>query len=753
MGSAAESGVIWRGCGMIWGGREMDFYADGNKSQKLITHIDGVRNNASFFSRAFGCEAWGALIGDWHDLGKFMNAFQLYMLEDEQRIEHAVVGGRYATDQFDDTLRRLALQLTITCHHTGLQNSEALGKRLVNATQLVCEAIKNAPMDLLHRKLPEWPEWLNPPDVTAGKRKIDEWKRSLEFWIRMLHSCLVDADWLDAEKREPDSPKRPYFPSIEELRDKLDRYIDKKVSEAKKNDVNAQRKNVLDACRNTALSDPGNFSLTVPTGGGKTLSGMSFALNHAAKNKMKRVIVVIPYTSIIEQNASVYAEIFGRENVIEHHANIDPEKDTERNRLASENWDAPIVVTTNVQFFESLYANKNSRLRKLHNIARSVIILDEVQSLPPELLYPILDAIRELREHYGCSVVLSTATQPALKKRTSFICGLDAVKEIIPDAMKLSRDLVRVNIEWETDSAIEYSDISERILKENMQRVLVVTHKRKDARVLAGLLPENTYHLSASMCPSHRKDILNEVKKLLENETSIVRLVSTQLIEAGVDIDFPVVFRALAGIDSISQTAGRCNREGNDVNGGRLIVFRAPTDPPSGVLRLGKGITESLLNSSESDGFLRGDDGSLDLTSPAIYDTYFRLFYSGLQLDGAGVQNARASLDFPEVAKRFRMIDSATYPVVVPYKDAYKRLEIVRAKFKPSRDDFRSLQPFIVQIYSQEFQALNNIGAIGSIHEKAFLYLSLPYERLYDERFGLVVSEENLFPDYSKFNV
>lgn len=735
----------------------MDFYADGNKSQKLITHIDGVRNNASLFSKAFDCEAWGALLGDWHDLGKFMDAFQRYMLEDEQRIEHAVVGGRYATDQFDDPLRKLALQLAITCHHTGLQDSEALRKRLVNAAQMVRDAIKNAPEDLLHRNLPEWPEWLIPPIVTAEKQKIDEWKRSLEFWIRMLHSCLVDADWLDAEKRDPDVVKRPNFPSIDELRDELDRYIDAKVSDAKRNNwtpVNAQRKEVLDACRKSAITNTGYFSLTVPTGGGKTLSGMSFALNHAVENKMNRVIVVIPYTTIIEQNASVYAEVFGRENVIEHHSNLDPEKDTERNQLASENWDAPIIVTTNVQFFESLYTNKNSRLRKLHNISRSVIFLDEVQSLPPGLLYPILDAIRELREHYGCSVVLSTATQPSLKKLESFNCGLKEVKEIIPDSMKLSRDLARVNIEWETDRVMEYSDVAERILKENMQRVLVVTHKRKDARLLAGLLPENAYHLSASMCPSHRKDTLNKVKgELLKNEFSAVRLVSTQLIEAGVDIDFPVVFRALAGLDSISQTAGRCNREGKNVNGGRLIVFRAPTEPPAGILRLGKGITESLLNAHESDGVLRGDDGSLDLTSPATYDTYFRLFYSGVQLDGAGVQNARASLDFPEVAKRFHMIDSATYPVVVPYKDAYDKLDVIRAKFKPSRDDFRSLQSFVVQIYSHELQTLDNIGALGSIQEKSFYYLTPPYERLYDERFGLVVSEENLFPDYSKFNV
>ncbi|OPX99231.1 MAG: Reverse gyrase [Syntrophorhabdus sp. PtaB.Bin006] len=734
----------------------MEFYADGNKSQKLMLHIEGVRNNASTFSETFGCKAWGALLGDWHDLGKFMEAFQRYMLEDEQHIEHAVVGGRYTTDQFDDSLRKLALQFVITCHHTGLQNSEAVRKRLAIAAKLVQDAIKNVPDDLLKRKLPEWPGWLIPPSATAEKKKIDEWKRSLEFWIRMLHSCLVDADWLDAEKRNPEITKRPVFPLMHKLRDDLDRYVDAKVSEAKRNDwtsVNLQRKCVLDACRGSAIAPIGFFSLTVPTGGGKTLAGMSFALNHAVKHKLKRVIVVIPYTSIIEQNASVYAEVFGEKNVIEHHSDIDPEKDTERNRLATENWDAPIIVTTNVQFFESLYANKNSRLRKLHNISKSVIILDEAQSLPPGLLYPILDAMRELREHYGCSVVLSTATQPALKKRDSFLYGLDEVKEIIPDVLKLSRELARVNIAWEIDDTIEYSDISGRILKDNMPRVLVVTHKRKDARLLAALLPEGTYHLSASMCPLHRKDVIKTVKELLKNESSTVRLVSTQLIEAGVDIDFPVVFRALAGLDSILQTAGRCNREGKDPNGGRLIVFRAPTEPPAGILRLGKGITESLLNSNKSNAILPSDDGFLNLTSPAIYDTYFRLFYSGVQLDGAGVQNARASLDFPEVARRFCMIDSATYPVVVPYKDAYNRLEAIRAKFKPSRDDFRSLQPFVVQVYPQEFQALNNVGALGVMHDKAFFYLTSPYERLYDEHFGLVISEENLYPDYSRFNI
>lgn len=734
----------------------MDFYADGNRRQTLGEHINGVHKKTSRFSDSFGCHLWGRLIADWHDLGKFAKAFQEYMLEGGPRVEHAVVGGRYATERFPDDPRKLALQFCITCHHTGLQNFEHVKDRLLKASTLLEEALQNAPEELLSKKLPEWPFWLTPPPRSTETQQIENWKRSLEFWIRMLHSCLVDADWLDAERRDFENPSRPEFQAVEILRDKLDKQINETVLDAKNNNwtpVNQQREIVLNACRAAAKESPGFFSLTVPTGGGKTLSGMSFALNHALKNGLNRVIVVIPYTSIIKQNAKVYAKVFGPENVIEHHSSLTPEKDTERNRLASENWDAPIIVTTNVQFFESLYANKNSKLRKLHNIARSVVILDEVQSLPPRLLYSILDALRELRLHYGCSVVFSTATQPAFKKRAAFFYGLDGVREIIPDTMQLARNLVRVKVEWETDRVTGYAEIKDRIVSEKMDKVLVVTHKRADARQLAELLPPGTYHLSASMCPAHRDAVLERVREELPCKLKTVRLVSTQLIEAGVDIDFPVVFRAMAGLDSISQTAGRCNREGKlkdnegNLRDGHLIVFRAPTDPPPGVLRLGRDITNSLLKMEASEGVSRCSDGSLDLCSPEIFQTYFRLFYSGIQKDGAGVQTCRSQLDFPEVAKRFQMIDGETYPIVVPYKSAYQKLGEVRGKFLPTREDFRSLQQYIVQIYPNAFEDLRKAGALEPLHEKAFYYLTPQYERLYDQRFGLVVTKENLYPD------
>lgn len=731
----------------------MIFYADGDKKQILRQHIEGVSKKASTFSSGFRCAEWGALLGVWHDLGKYSDAFQQYMLAGKPQVEHAVVGGRYATDVFDDFLRRLVIQFVITCHHTGLQNQENVRQRLRKAARLMDDAIKNVPEDLLQRQLPDWPEWLSLPGKPFSKQEKEEWQRSLGFWIRILHSCLVDADWLDAEKRNIDAPKRPLFPSIRKLRDKLDSHIDKKVSDAQEQNwtkINIQRKMVLDACRNAADTKPGYFSLTAPTGGGKTLSAMSFALNHAVTNSLRRVIVVIPFTSIIEQNAEVYSSAIGKENVIEHHSSLDLENETERNRLASENWDAPIIVTTNVQFFESLFGNRNSKIRKLHNVARSVIVFDEVQSLPPRLLYPILDVMHELKNNYGCSLVFCTATQPALNKRKSLRIGLENVREIIPDRIKLARDLARVKVEWQKEQT-DYEKIAEHINQKQMKRVLIITHKRKDARELAQMMPEGTYHLSALMCAAHRREVLSEVKEKLNNKSATVRLVSTQLVEAGVDIDFPVVFRALGGIDSIAQAAGRCNREGS-LDEGRLIVFHAPTDPPKGVLRMGKDITESLLNLCSEDQIPTNSDGTLDFTHPDLFQTYFRLFYANSQLDSAGVQTARASFDFAEVAKRFRMIEDAeTYPLVVPCSDAYEnKVNTLRDKHLLNRDDFRALQPFIVQLYTHNFNRLNEAGALEFIHE-SFYCLTEPYKRLYDKRFGLVVDEDNLFADPSGF--
>lgn len=723
------------------------FYADGERIQTLLEHVNGVSSLAEKYAVTANSPGWGKLAGNWHDLGKYSQAFQKYMLEDGPKVEHAVVGARYAS-QFTDALHRLALQIVITCHHTGLQNPQHIAKRVTNATQLLGEALSNVPAELLDKRLPALPEWINPQSDKAAEY------RTLEFWIRILHSCLVDADWLDAEKRNINISQRPSFLSTEVLRNKLDIHIDEIIATAKDEnwtDVNRQREIVLQACRKAAVLKPGFFSLTVPTGGGKTLSAMSFALNHVVENELDRVVVVIPFTSIISQNAKEYADIFGRENVVEHHSSFTPKDEMvrRRNQLASENWDAPIIVTTNVQFFETLFANKNSKLRKLHNVVKSVIILDEVQSLPPGLLYPILEGLKELQAHYGCTIVLSTATQPALEKSNSLMIGLENVHEIIPDTISLARDLTRVQVEWDIDVVTEYIDIANRIRKESYSRALVVTHKRNDARELTRLLPQGCYHLSASMCPAHRQETIDAVKDQLKEQESSVHLVSTQLIEAGVDIDFPVVFRALAGLDSLSQTAGRCNREGK-ADSGLFVIFRAPTKAPAGILLRGIDKTESLLNSGDIAGVVRGADGNPDLMVPKNYQTYFKLFYFGEKKDGAGVQTYREKLDYPEVAKRFKLIDNETFPVVVPYGGAYDLLEGILQKDEPSRDDFRELQPFVVQIYEHEFSRLDEVGAIASIQGKSFYYLTVPYERVYAEKFGLLITDENLYPDESR---
>jgi len=732
--------------------KDSNFYAHSLKGQPpekwqpLEEHLKNVAEQAASFASEFGGEKWAYLAGLWHDLGKYNTSFQKYMFENGPQVEHAVVGGRYVT-QFDDPSRKFVLQVIITCHHTGLQNNERVKERIKNAFHLLQETIDNVPGDLLNRHLPYFPRWLKPPFRTQ------EDIRHLEFWIRMLHSCLVDADWLDAEKRNLSAMgKRPEFPELSVLRDKLDQYIDSKVAKAKKENwtqVNRQREIVLKACRNAANEKPGFFSLTVPTGGGKTYAAMSFALNHAVTNDMRRVIVVIPYTSIISQNAKVYSDVFGQHNVIEHHTNLSPERDTEWNRLATENWDAPIIVTTNVQFFESLFARKNSKLRKIHNIPRSVIILDEVQCLPPALLYPILDGLKELQQHYGCSIVLSTATQPALNKNDVLKEGLIDVQEIIPDTVSLVRNLNRVNVEWKLDEITEYGELARQIIDEGIKKVLIVTHKRKDARTMTQFLPSDTYHLSAAMCPAHKQDVIDKVSEEMKvkNANKVVRLVSTQLIEAGVDIDFPVVFRALAGLDSLSQTAGRCNREGKLVERGRFVVFCAPTEPPPGILRIGKDITFTLINSKGSKNVVWDKNGYPDLTRPENYQTYFWRFYSNQKLDAAGVQTCRERFNFADVADNFRMIDNETYSVVVPYKNAYDLLKNIRRKEFPSRDDYRALQPYIVQVYKEDFVRLIQAGAIEPLFENSFYYLTPPYERLYDKKFGLIVEEENIYPD------
>jgi len=661
-------------------------------------------------------------------------------------VDHAGAGAALAVAK-DGRLGPL-LAFCIAGHHGGLPNGKQwkpgaprpLAERVQEARQALEEARANAPRAITEAALPPLPALFRPAGGREDRTDLLLARRRLAFWIRFLYAALVDADFLDTEAFYRPGVRESAtagYADIPTLRARLDRYLAERFGGARPTPVNRARREVLEACRRAAERLPGVFTLTVPTGGGKTLSSMAFALRHAERHGLRRVIYVAPFTSIIEQNAEAYREALGAENVIEHHSNLDPEQETDRNRLASENWDAPVVVTTAVQFFESLFANKPSRCRKLHNVARSVLILDEAQTLPTRFLSVVLEALKELVAHYGCTVVLSTATQPALGKRESLPEGFDRATEIAPAPADLARRLRRVRFEWPDPDApaARWSDLAERLARH--RQVLAVVHRRADARDLARLLPEEgRFHLSALMCAAHRKAVLDRVKAALEADRPC-RLVSTQVVEAGVDIDFPVVYRALGGLDSVVQAAGRCNREGRR-DEGRVVLFRAPTQPPPGTLRKGLGVTESML---------RQTGGTLDATDPGVFEGYFRRLYAKEDLDQEGLRADLADFNFATVACKFRIVeDGAARAVVVPWGEAGARVEALRQAMevrdgRAARRALRALQPYTVNVYGGQYRRLEEAGALDLVGDLVAV-LAEPFARLYHPDFGLVIEED-----------
>jgi CRISPR-associated endonuclease/helicase Cas3 len=575
------------------------------------------------------------------------------------------------------------------------------------------------------------------PSFLAESAEQATARRSHEFWIRMLFSALVDADRLATEAfYEPDkAARRGAYPPLNQVQRSLDAYLGRFAADT---DVNVARAEVLADCRHAAPQPAGFFSLTAPTGSGKTLSAMAFALAHAQQHGLRRVIVVVPYTSIIEQNAAAYRDAMGGDALVEHHSNLDeverervaPEAEVLR-RLATENWDAPVIITTTVQFFESLFSNHPGTCRKLHNIARSVVILDEAQCLPPAYLSPLLDALRELTSHYGCTVVISTATQPALGRRAALPEGLDAVREIVRDPRALAARLERVRVRFPADyrTATPFESLAPEL--EAHPQVLAVVHRRADARRLAMLLPEQgRFHLSALMCAAHRLEVLGTITARLK-ERSVCRVVATQLVEAGVDLDFPVVYRALAGLDSLAQAAGRCNREGT-IPRGEFVVFRAETEPPPGTLRIALQATEALL-AEHSDG--------LPLSDPALFEQFFRQFFHHSDLDRRAIQPERAVLNFATVAREFRLIeDGYRRAVAVPWGAGPERLRGFEAE--PGRDTARGLQPFLVHVPERTAERLLQAGRLRAVSE-SLLAVAPGWEEIYTEGFGLLVEEED----------
>lgn len=732
------------------------FYA--RPGQILEHHLKETAELSQKFAQEFQSGDWGYLAGLWHDLGKFTDDFQKKLSGVQIFAEHSGAGAFLAVSK--DTKTGLPLAFVIAGHHSGLTNFASheensprpLQKRIYDNKKVFSKYEKSLPEFIKEHNIPDFPDFITEVKNTD---QADVRKLRFEMWVRFLFSCLIDADRLNSMIADEGDKKirlRKKYADIQELSKNLDDYINSKIDglspEEKKNKVNKARRYVLECCREKAETKPGIFSLTVPTGGGKTLSSMSFALRHAVNNNLHRVIVVIPYTSIIEQNAKVYKNALGIENVIEHHSSLDPEKEKEEknrslyelHKFAVENWEAPVIVTTSVQFFETLFSNKTSRCRKLHNITKSVIIMDEIQTLPPEFLNSILDGMKQLVDCYGCSMVLSTATPPALIKRDRFPQGLPDITPIIEEPEDLSQKLKRIEIEWPDpgDSKKDIHDLADMIEDTDQDQLLCIVHRRKDARELAvelkGRGVDGIVHLSALMCPAHRLGVIDDIRQRLQNKQSC-RVISTQLVEAGVDLDFPIVFRALAGLDSIVQAGGRCNREGN-MKIGKVKVFHAESKAPPGGPRAAMEVMESMITER---------NGQISLKDPAIFDEYFRELYFTRELDEKNIQANRKSLNFATVGKNFKLIqDGFTHSIVASWGNSQERLDELKQALNlevPMREHLRKLQPFTVNIYDKSFNKLMNEGAIEEVIND--IYTLYPqFHHLYHSEYGLVIGDD-----------
>lgn len=727
----------------------------------LAEHLRAVACMASQNAQAFGHSDWGYLAGLWHDLGKYRSRFQHYIRQASGFEANAHIKGEFGKTPHSTAGAMLAcarlglagrvLAYLIAGHHAGLHDwFGCLDVRLASddsRNELDESLAESPPSDILDHGTFH-------PDLRA----IPGGKDGFALWLRMLFSCLVDADFLDTE-RYMDAEKaerRNAWPTIPALLEMFNTYMTAMLRDAQPTKVNQLRADVLRQCREKAKERPGLFSLTVPTGGGKTLSSLAFALEHAKLHNKRRVIHVIPYTSIIEQTADIFRAILG-DAVIEHHSNADsdPDKENHKSRLACENWDAPVIVTTNVQFFESLFAARTSRCRKLHNIVDSVVVLDEAQLLPPEFLQPILDTLNLLTRHYGVTVVLSTATQPALASRSYFdatkgIHGLDDVREIVDDPDALYAALERVDVRLPTDwnTGVSWDDLAKEL--SSRDSVLAIVNQRQDARELWQRMPPGTLHLSALMCGEHRSHTIGEIKARLKNGVP-TRVISTQLVEAGVDLDFPVVYRALAGLDSIAQAAGRCNREGKlaeQNRQGEVVVFIPPQPAPRGLLRKGEDACRSVLGAHTGK--------PLDRT---LFAQYFEKLYYACELDAHGI-NGLLKVDadtlgvmFRSAAEKFRLIeDEESAPVIVLYRGPdgnNDTIDVLLASLRKSGTErwlMRKLQRYTVSVYRRQVLTLQRQGDVEEIAPGLFVQIS---DWLYDKNIGLMPEGRPLTPsDY-----
>ena len=701
----------------------MDVYyahiADDGRKQSVDAHLQGSAELCALFASAFNAAEYGWLAGMMHDIGKYSDGFRK-RLAGGPRVDHSSAGALECV-----AAGEMLTGMCVAGHHGGLPDYGNAYADMPGDGTFIGRMKKFKPNR--GKACPGWNGHI--PEAPAEPEFKDDYVASM--WTRMLYSSLVDADFLDTEAFMNGTAVRKYFyDDIPALCKKLDEYASKWSKP--KNELDKLRNGVREDCITAGKSAKGIYTLTVPTGGGKTVSSLAFALEHAKTHGMSRVIYVIPYTSIIEQNAAVFREILGDKNVLEHHSEAefsygeDLSEEEKRAAYAAENWDAPVVVTTAVQFFESLYANKPSKCRKLHNVANSVIIFDEAQMIPVSHLLPCCAAIGTLVGHFGATAVLCTATQPFVSDiLKNYYSG--EIREICSDTAGLFNSLARVTF---TDAGFLTTDLLAAELSERRQVLCVVNTRKSAQEVFALLPPEGSFHLSTLMYPAHRREVLAEIRKRLRDGLPC-RVVSTSLIEAGVDVDFPEVFREKSGLDSIIQAAGRCNREGKrPVAQSVVTVFRTEGKTPPAI-RVGVGATDEVI---------KVFDG--ETASPKTVYGYFKSYRELVGKENTDKTNAvgyltrgksGCRLPFAAVAESFRLIDTATRTVYIANERSLPLIDAIRDG-RAGRAAYSEAGKYGVDVYTSHF---NDLLLAGDIEELPGGGAVLLNKEIYDNKTGL----------------
>lgn len=697
---------------------------DGMRNQSILSHLEGTAVIAERFAKSFGGQEQARTAGLLHDIGKYSDGFQK-RLKGGKKVDHSTAGAKVAMAQ-----KQPEVAFAIAGHHSGLPDGGSKTDTMDSPT--LCGRLKKPVEDC-----DLWKSEVNlPSSVTRPPIAQDGF--SVSFYTRMLYSCLVDADFLDTEAFMQGKARKGNYASMGQMLERLKEYISPWW--AAETALNQKRCEILRQCFERGKKESeGLFTLTVPTGGGKTVSSLAFALSHAVAVGKERVIYVIPYTSIIDQTAEVFRKVVGEENVIEHHSGADfsvPEGEADptlyRKALATENWDAPLIVTTSVQFFESLYANRPSRCRKLHNLANSVIIFDEAQTLPVPYLRPCVAAIAQLVQFYHSTAVLCTATQPVLQPLFDELASGLVSREICPDTENLYQffrrtTLISAGIKTEKELLSQLGSVP--------QGLCVVNRRATAQELYQGLEEEGRFCLTTLLCPADRKRLLEEIRQRLTDGMPC-RVVSTSLVEAGVDVDFPAVWREEAGLDSILQTAGRCNREGKRATkDSKVTIFSLESQTVPAMIQQNVDATRSV--------FSRFDDPA----EPAAIESYFQFFLTlkgNAALDSQNVLEAfhhgmqGVLFPFSSVAEKFHLIENQTVTIYLPVGEGAELVNQLKLGYA-TRSLYHRLGQYSVNVYPDHLKNLLDAGAAEPVGDGNYI---LTDTTLYDNLTGLSLDVE-----------